>query len=167
MAKGLDTTTNSRLYSFRPEYPTPRSNLHEPFPGEVQRSALPPADIEEPEPYDLKVDSQSPQSPEQNVPLENEDGSTLSGSHEYVRPGDSSRSFAGTSLPPQTESTSRQIRLREEADALRERVAALEREAFLSDEIGRMKDYIQRLEMLIASNWARGLTDEPPPSYHA
>ncbi|KAF5372186.1 hypothetical protein D9758_004975 [Tetrapyrgos nigripes] len=83
-----------------------------------------------------------------------------------TRPRSSSEfSIRRSSTPP--ESTSRQIQLQVEADELRTRVSALERDAVLSDEVRRMRDHIQRLEMLVTSNWAMGLTNEPPPTYHA
>ncbi|KAF5372092.1 hypothetical protein D9758_004955 [Tetrapyrgos nigripes] len=75
--------------------------------------------------------------------------------------------------PTQTESnvTSRQHRLQEEADQMRARLSALGRDPARSEvtqeDMGRIREQIERLEILVMSNWARGLTDEPPPMYHA
>ncbi|KAF5335897.1 hypothetical protein D9758_017552 [Tetrapyrgos nigripes] len=68
----------------------------------------------------------------------------------------------------QTGTTPRQIRLLEEADVMRSQLVAYQRDALVSaEEMRRMRAHIQMLEMQLNSDWARELTDDPPPTYQA
>ncbi|KAK7440800.1 hypothetical protein VKT23_016878 [Stygiomarasmius scandens] len=66
-----------------------------------------------------------------------------------------------------TESTSRQFQLRAEVNQFRSQLLALQQALAVSSEENRqMTAYIHALEAQLDSDWARGLTDEPPPLYH-
>ncbi|KAF5361175.1 hypothetical protein D9758_009063 [Tetrapyrgos nigripes] len=110
-----------------------------------------------PRPYELKEDL---------LPLANQ-GAVSSLRLSIPRPRPSSRPRPIARSIAQTESTERQIRLREEADVLRSQVSGYERDFARDEEIRRLRERIQMLEMQVNSDWARGLTDDPPPSYRA
>jgi hypothetical protein len=63
--------------------------------------------------------------------------------------------------------TLRQAHLQQEADDLREQLQELQRTGMqgMQEAMTRMMAYIQVLESHINSDWAIGLTDEPPPMY--
>jgi hypothetical protein len=72
----------------------------------------------------------------------------------------------------------RQAGLREQANAARDQLASLESvlensaldipmRHNLSTELARLRAGMQRLQEMEESDWARGLTDEPPPMYDA
>jgi hypothetical protein len=64
-------------------------------------------------------------------------------------------------------STSRQMQLQQEAEQMHAQVVAIQqsRQASSDVDIQRLMAYIQHLEGQLDSEWARGLTDEPPPLY--
>ncbi|KAF5361170.1 hypothetical protein D9758_009068 [Tetrapyrgos nigripes] len=115
-----------------------------------------------PRPYELKGDL---------LPLASQDAALTS----KTQPNRASISPSPSISRPrprsvaQTESTGRQIRLREKADALRSQVSGYERDTLVArdEEIRRLREHIQILEIQDNSHWARGLTDDPPPSYRA
>ncbi|KAF5361508.1 hypothetical protein D9758_006211 [Tetrapyrgos nigripes] len=73
---------------------------------------------------------------------------------------------AGANSQTGTVATARQIRLLEEADGMREQLAGYQGDILVSAErMNRIVAHIQRLEMELNSDWARGLTDDPPPMY--
>ncbi|KAF5361165.1 hypothetical protein D9758_009070 [Tetrapyrgos nigripes] len=80
------------------------------------------------------------------------------------RPRSSSESLIARS-DTQTESTTQQIQLREEADELRSQASRYERDFVRDEEMRRLRDRIQMLEMQVNSDRATGLTDDLPPSY--
>ncbi|THU92690.1 hypothetical protein K435DRAFT_800250 [Dendrothele bispora CBS 962.96] len=69
--------------------------------------------------------------------------------------------------------TVRQMQLQEEADDLRQQVRQLQQAVDTSNDdmqgmqvaMRRMMEHILSLESQLNSDWARGLTDEPPPMY--
>ncbi|THU96996.1 hypothetical protein K435DRAFT_890653 [Dendrothele bispora CBS 962.96] len=69
--------------------------------------------------------------------------------------------------------TVRQMQLQEEADDLRQQVRQLQQTVDTSNDdmqgmqvaMRRMMEHILSLESQLNSDWARGLTDEPPPMY--
>ncbi|THU86761.1 hypothetical protein K435DRAFT_804847 [Dendrothele bispora CBS 962.96] len=68
--------------------------------------------------------------------------------------------------------TERQIQLRDETEALRDQIKILQRAVLSSNvelqrEIVRMGTHIQRLESMWNSDWARGISDDPPPHYES
>ncbi|KAK7440799.1 hypothetical protein VKT23_016877 [Stygiomarasmius scandens] len=66
-----------------------------------------------------------------------------------------------------TDPISRQVQIRTEANQLRSQLFALQEELATSgEEIRQMTAYIHMLEAHLDSDWARGLTNEPPPLYH-
>ncbi|THU80973.1 hypothetical protein K435DRAFT_809469 [Dendrothele bispora CBS 962.96] len=68
--------------------------------------------------------------------------------------------------------TERQIQLRDETEVLREQIKILQQAVLSSNvelqrEIARMGAHIQRLESAWNSDWARGISDDPPPHYES
>ncbi|THU75122.1 hypothetical protein K435DRAFT_881573 [Dendrothele bispora CBS 962.96] len=72
-----------------------------------------------------------------------------------------------------SEPTVRQLQLQEEANDLREQVQQLQQAVHTSNDdmqgmqvaMRRMMAHILNLESQLNSDWARGLTDDPPPMY--
>ncbi|THU78093.1 hypothetical protein K435DRAFT_877015 [Dendrothele bispora CBS 962.96] len=106
------------------------------------------------EPYDLKHAPEfAPGS--QSLVAGNEDSSAPSGN-------------STTRITPAL--TERQIRLREESEVLQEQINNLQQTVLSSNvdlqrERARMDAYMQRLEGLLGSDWAKGASDDPPPHY--
>ncbi|KAK7458091.1 hypothetical protein VKT23_009997 [Stygiomarasmius scandens] len=70
----------------------------------------------------------------------------------------------------QTSRTVRQLNLRSEADELRAQLQTMQREMVSSNDdmkntLATIMAHIQRLDSQFNSDWARGLTNEPPPQY--
>ncbi|THU86765.1 hypothetical protein K435DRAFT_867950 [Dendrothele bispora CBS 962.96] len=68
--------------------------------------------------------------------------------------------------------TERQIQLRDETEALRDQIKILQRAVLSSNvevqrEMARMGAHMQRLESMWNSDWARGISDDPPPHYES
>ncbi|THU81618.1 hypothetical protein K435DRAFT_808934 [Dendrothele bispora CBS 962.96] len=68
--------------------------------------------------------------------------------------------------------TKRQIQLRDETEALRDQIKILQQAVLSSNvelqrEIARMGAHMQRLESMWNSDWARGISDDPPPHYES
>ncbi|THU80975.1 hypothetical protein K435DRAFT_873846 [Dendrothele bispora CBS 962.96] len=68
--------------------------------------------------------------------------------------------------------TDRQIQLRDETEALRQQMKTLQQAVLSSNvelqrEMARMGAHILRLESVRNSDWARGISDDPPPNYEA
>ncbi|KAF5372089.1 hypothetical protein D9758_004962 [Tetrapyrgos nigripes] len=190
--------TQPRPYDLKPEFSS--NNLlpviRQPFPGEresmrpfhlpanislMDRTAglftrlpwnQPPSSLERPHPYELKPEDFGPIPSRQRQSVlsfveTNVQASSSTLTHFRSR---SESSILIRSPTAQSNSTSRQLRLQEEADQMRARLSALARDAARSEvqeDMHRMRDHIERLETLVMSNWARGLTDEPPPMYRA
>ncbi|KAF5345439.1 hypothetical protein D9758_013633 [Tetrapyrgos nigripes] len=81
------------------------------------------------------------------------------------RPNSSHSTIQTTSTP-----TIRQMHLQQEADAFRQQVRELQQTVNASNAgvqvaMARILGHIQALEVQLNSDWARGLTDEPPPTY--
>ncbi|KAK7458090.1 hypothetical protein VKT23_009996 [Stygiomarasmius scandens] len=79
-------------------------------------------------------------------------------------PSNTSRAGSDTNL------TVRQLNIRSEADELRTQLQTMQREMVLSNDdvkntLAMIMAHIQRLDSQFSSDWARGLTNEPPPEY--
>jgi hypothetical protein len=177
------TAPNSTVkpYDSKSKHPPFQSDIPGPFPEESNQNLAPssnvnsrsnmptgrfpwqgrPSDLEQPRPYNLKEDVEKPvKSSEWNS---NGDSHLAAG---RVRRRSSSESSPVTTS---TETTSRQMRLQVEAEAMRAQLFAVQQQAITSaEEIRRMKAHIQTLEMQINLEWdTRGPTDNPPPTYTA
>ncbi|THU79428.1 hypothetical protein K435DRAFT_875462 [Dendrothele bispora CBS 962.96] len=116
------------------------------------------------EPYDLKHVSilyTTPVHP-YSVNNENEESTALN----------SPRNSINSTIVTSSALTERQIQLRDETEALREQMKILQRAVLSSNvelqrDIARMGAHIQRLESAWNSDWARGISDDPPPNYES
>ncbi|THU83364.1 hypothetical protein K435DRAFT_428403 [Dendrothele bispora CBS 962.96] len=101
--------------------------------------------------------------------------STLYSSHarpQSVVGGNEARNSVHSTITITSALTERQVQLRDETEALREQMKILQQAVVSSNvelqrEIGRMGAHIRRLESVWNSDWARGLSDDPPPHYES
>ncbi|THU78422.1 hypothetical protein K435DRAFT_973538 [Dendrothele bispora CBS 962.96] len=95
--------------------------------------------------------------------------SVIDGNEEST-PLNSPRNSINATVVTTSALTERQIQLRDETEALREQMKILQRAVLSSNverqrEIAKMGAHIQRLESVWNSDWARGISDDPPPNY--
>ncbi|THU77765.1 hypothetical protein K435DRAFT_877428 [Dendrothele bispora CBS 962.96] len=115
------------------------------------------------EPYDLKhmsIHHASPVHPH-SVIDSNEESTVVNSPRNSV-----------TSIITTSVLTERQIQLRDETEALREQMKILQQAMLSSNgelqrEMARMGAHMQRLESMWNSDWARGISDDPPPHYES
>ncbi|KAF5372183.1 hypothetical protein D9758_004971 [Tetrapyrgos nigripes] len=180
-SNGSNTSSDTfHPYDLKPEFPiNPPDRLHEPFPGEAESTCTDNSNIipltrrilrgwhgtrdcsTQPHPYQLK----------QEEPTVNTATQPLTDNHRASNNGDSSLSYPSTNVRPRSLSESSIARspIQGEVDLIPagRSVFARDRDTEVHDEMRQMREHIQRLEMLVTSNGTRGLTDEPPPMYHA
>ncbi|THU80967.1 hypothetical protein K435DRAFT_873839 [Dendrothele bispora CBS 962.96] len=141
-----------------------KSSLHLLFPSGLQdnRKASKKA-TQDIEPYDLKHMSihHASQVHPQSVIDVNEESTVLNSPRNSV-----------TSMVTTSVLTDRQIQLRDDTEALRDQIKILQRTVLSSNvevqrEMARMGAHIQRLESVWNSDWARGMSDDPPPHYES
>ncbi|THU80964.1 hypothetical protein K435DRAFT_809463 [Dendrothele bispora CBS 962.96] len=142
-----------------------KTSFHLPFTSGLQDSKASKKATQEVEPYDLKhmsIHYASRVHPHSCI-NGNEESPVLNLPRNSV-----TSTIVTTSVP-----TERQIQLRDETEALRDQIRILQRTVLSSNvevqrEMARMgAPHIQRLESVWNSDWARGMSDDPPPHYES
>ncbi|THU82568.1 hypothetical protein K435DRAFT_808181 [Dendrothele bispora CBS 962.96] len=133
--------------------------------GKLNNGQAPKEAIYQIEPYDLKhISIRNPGSMSSQ---------SIVGNNE-VAPSASNlaRNSVDSTIATTSTLTERQIRLRDETETLREQMKILQQAVLSSNvelqrEIAIMGSHILRLESWWNSDWARGLSDDPPPGYES
>ncbi|KAF5328930.1 hypothetical protein D9758_016817 [Tetrapyrgos nigripes] len=127
-------------------------------------------------PFDLKYEQPTVESAGQDIPSfvrPLQPNSATDSGPQNVEPSPlplNSRYSSHSTIQTTTTQTVRQMHLQQEADDLRQQMRELQQSMNtgvqgLQLAMTRMMAHIQALEGQVNSDWARGLTDEPPPMY--